>query len=1301
MKNRKVKLYKLILFFIGLLIIIRITISLITAVLRDEVILFKDNKLISMKENVSFGKVLSYNFSDLIKTSQSTNINISIESINSVVYENKCIINVNIDNFNDKNSYEIVCGTDRNKMINYMCDGSNEMIECKLIEGENVIYVDTYLNGNLIDTIEKKIYFIEPYNKQFMDELSENSITVHYRAGTYEDRNKSMRLLNNLGVNYIRTDFFWGYIYKYGKYDFSKYDIWIKQLEESNPNMKMLGILNITSNLVGSDRKIDSEEEVKGFVDFATNVANHYSEITNFEILNEPNGIYVTEEDLYWYNRVILETTNALKEINPKIEIVQYALSAGEKDTDSYLSSKTFFEKTFNKETYLLSDAFSYNVYYYLDRKLQTHSEQFNRFGGFIKNYITEYGSSMYNKDEIAQVNDLITQSCLLNKYNIEYRNIYNLWNTANNSTAKTNNFGLLYNDYTPKPSYYAMKNYYENTNGSEYVGDVDLIDSKLKLYVYDKDGNPLAICWAADSSETIIIGYSGFVAYDVYGNLIPNENGQLTISSTPVYLKGIDRKYFYEAISNNAVANYDNFLSDYEEYLNLSDEMIDIKNKVVEMNEYAKSLATGNEISEDEAIRKMEEHFDIGNSIINAYVTGNLICEDVNVSSMLDSLNTISYAFEDLVTITANDVSNVNLELTKKKIDVFNQKIARNPDADIVYPKKINSFAEDYYEISTYINGLKEENPIKNGLIVSKGLHSLYLTVWANSFANNYLKESMITVEYSTTELTNSDVIATLVSKVPIEMESSNVYTFTENGSFTFKYLLDGVKKEVTITVDWIDKEAPIITGWEDRVDELEVATIDVSDDNLDIIVVTKDGEKIDFNNGDTLFDVGTYEIVATDKVGNSSTIVLRIVDYIESNKTYYISNNGNGDGLSENSPMSIGEASKIRYYAGDKILFKSGEKYKIDLNWSLMGSPTNKITISSFGVGFRPIIEGSITLVSNLNISNIYFTNNNESCLVTNQNYCENVDIDNCIFNSVNDIAIYLNRQVYNFDIKNCIFRDCFNAAIAIKNDAQKLIADNIKIYDNIFVCSKANIIISGKNSEEIFSEVEIYDNAFLNQTDENAAIFEFGAVRDTEFDVSLYNNVYYNFARVYMVGQNDVENLKNNLRSDNNTFYSIDSSKFINDCNDFDVLKSEYKLDSNSSNILMSGFAYQIDLVSEIANESLDKNEIMAYMTQTILKADSNQKVITVDTNNSVVLATTGFDQIRTSMIGSASELADKNSQEEIIDVTVAEQEIPLTGWKKFAIIVCTIVLVMGAFSGRKYIKYLRDIKKQIKK
>ena len=71
--------------------------------------------------------------------------------------------------------------------------------------------------------------------------------------------------------------------------------------------------------------------------------------------------------------------------------------------------------------------------------------------------------------------------------------------------------------------------------------------------------------------------------------------------------------------------------------------------------------------------------------------------------------------------------------------------------------------------------------------------------------------------IEYSTTELTKDNVIATLKSNEEIYVVNNvnkNQYAFTENGTFTFRYEdLAGNGGEITATVENIDAGAPIIT--------------------------------------------------------------------------------------------------------------------------------------------------------------------------------------------------------------------------------------------------------------------------------------------------------------------------------------------------------------------------------------------------------------------------------------------------------------------------------------------------------
>jgi len=71
--------------------------------------------------------------------------------------------------------------------------------------------------------------------------------------------------------------------------------------------------------------------------------------------------------------------------------------------------------------------------------------------------------------------------------------------------------------------------------------------------------------------------------------------------------------------------------------------------------------------------------------------------------------------------------------------------------------------------------------------------------------------------VEYSTTEPTNQDVVATITPSeavMIINNGDSSSYTFTENGSFTFEFVdAAGNTGSATVTVSNIDKIAPVLT--------------------------------------------------------------------------------------------------------------------------------------------------------------------------------------------------------------------------------------------------------------------------------------------------------------------------------------------------------------------------------------------------------------------------------------------------------------------------------------------------------
>ena len=146
-------------------------------------------------------------------SNEDINYVINLEN-NTIIYENNFELILNINNFEEGSSYKVLVNIDNEKIIEteevYRENKYN--IELK-DEGKKEIELIIYKNNEQIKNIQLTIYYIEPYVSQYLDNLTVSSMTTHYRTGTYENYQEDIDILSNLCINYIRTDFFWGYIY--------------------------------------------------------------------------------------------------------------------------------------------------------------------------------------------------------------------------------------------------------------------------------------------------------------------------------------------------------------------------------------------------------------------------------------------------------------------------------------------------------------------------------------------------------------------------------------------------------------------------------------------------------------------------------------------------------------------------------------------------------------------------------------------------------------------------------------------------------------------------------------------------------------------------------------------------------------------------------------------------------------------------------------------------------------------------------------------------------------------------------
>lgn len=191
--------------------------------------------------------------------------------------------------------------------------------------------------------------------------------------------------------------------------------------------------------------------------------------------------------------------------------------------------------------------------------------------------------------------------------------------------------------------------------------------------------------------------------------------------------------------------------------------------------------------------------------------------------------------------------------------------------------------------------------------------------------------------INYDINELTNKDVIATvtfdeggvtIINDKGEEIENGDTYTFTQNGSYTFKYVgpLGNIGTAVA-TVSWIDKTAPtaeITYNVTDKTSEPVTATL--TNESEEIVITNNNG-----SNTYTFTENGEFTFEFVDKVGNKGSVTA-IVDWIvEEQPDPEEIKKGDIDGNGKLGPTDL---SKIKLYLIGKEELSEKQQKAADIN-------------------------------------------------------------------------------------------------------------------------------------------------------------------------------------------------------------------------------------------------------------------------------------------------------------------------------------------------------------------------------
>jgi len=153
-----------------------------------------------------------------------------------------------------------------------------------------------------------------------------------YKYSCNRDLEKSISLMQEAGVGWVRVDFLWGDIEpQEGNFDFAKYDCIVELLRSKG--IHILGILHYSTDWASSCGQWNCPpKDNKVFVNYISKVVERYKgQVKYWELWNEPDSAtYWKDQDgLKSYCVLLKDVYSAAKQIDPECKILNGGIANG------------------------------------------------------------------------------------------------------------------------------------------------------------------------------------------------------------------------------------------------------------------------------------------------------------------------------------------------------------------------------------------------------------------------------------------------------------------------------------------------------------------------------------------------------------------------------------------------------------------------------------------------------------------------------------------------------------------------------------------------------------------------------------------------------------------------------------------------------------------------------------------------------------------------------------------------------------------------------------------------------------
>jgi beta-xylosidase len=366
-------------------------------------------------------------------------------------------------------------------------------------------------------------------------------VNVQFHYFTPQIYQKQMTRLDQLGLNWIRWTLHWPILEPaQGQYNLGDLDAAMNAASAHNYNTVayLVGSATFDSSAPQGASNADQypPQDDSIFAERMTALAQHYPQVSHWQVWNEPNIIWLPQADPVAYYHLLTTTASAIRSALPGKPIVtagvayygQMRGSTGymlQSMVDQGLASQNIVAAYHPYSEYPEGDSVS-------DRDFLVRGNALNKTlhdAGVKDVWATEWGWSSYSGPvEMQQIIGVQGQADytlrrLAMMSTMDYQRIFlfNLSDLDQRASTRDRGYGLLDLNGEAKPVYTALKNFFEVTGPSLVPADPPpalAVPEDLYAVAWNRpDGSHLLIAWSASGAH---LNFPGIKAATLYNPL-------------------------------------------------------------------------------------------------------------------------------------------------------------------------------------------------------------------------------------------------------------------------------------------------------------------------------------------------------------------------------------------------------------------------------------------------------------------------------------------------------------------------------------------------------------------------------------------------------------------------------------------------------------------------------------------------------------------------------------------------------------------------------------------------------------